>query len=248
MKIKYRGLYKVVDSLDGCIKILFSMMISPLVLIGGYAIYDFGGVELGAIKAASLAKEYVDEKADDVDFDALRQKNEDVVAWLRIPDTNIDFPVMKANDNQFYLSRDFEKNYAITGGIFLDYRNSGDFSDDFSIIYGHRMSSGRMFSDVGKFEDREFFAQHPKAVLYVPGQKYELKFVAFASVYGVQAEIYRVGAYSGREAVAKVLENAINVREGFENNHERYLLLSTCSTKEQSKRDVLLATYERMLK
>ena len=240
MTIKYQGLFKIVDALDGCINNLFKLLLFPIVLIGAYALYDLGQLELGAIKAAGLGKEYVSTSGDSVDFEALLRKNDEVVAWLRIPDTNIDFPVMKASDNKYYLSHDFERNYAITGGIFLDYRNAGDFSDEFSVIYGHRMSSGRMFSDIGKFEDRDFFESHQRAVLYAPGQKYELRFVAFASVYGVQPEIYSVGLYDRSAAVGKVLENASIIVEGEVGVYSRYVLLSTCSTKEESKRDVLL--------
>ena len=244
MKIKYREFNRVLDGIDSCINNLFKLFLLPVILVGVYAIYDWGQLEVGAIKAASLAKEYVDASGDSVDFKALQQNNADVIAWLQIPDTNIDFPVMQAKDNYYYLSHDFEKNYAVTGGIFLDYRNRKDFSDGLSIIYGHRMSSGRMFSDVGKFEDKEFFNRHQEvAVLYTPGQKYKIRFVAFASVYGVQGEIYNVGAFRKEEAVAKILENASIVTDDAERG-EKYILLSTCSTKEQAKRDVLLGILE----
>lgn len=244
MKIKYRGLNRVLDSVDSCINNLFKLFLLPIILVGVYAIYDWGQLEVGAIKAAGLAKEYVDASGDSVDFKALQQKNADVIAWLRVPDTNIDFPVMQAKDNYYYLSHDFEKNYAVTGGIFLDYRNRDDFSDSFSIIYGHRMSSGRMFSDVGKFEDKKFFNEHREgAVLYTPGQKYRIRFVAFASVYGVQGEIYNVGAFRTEESVEKVLESA-SIIESDARDGGKYILLSTCSVKEQAKRDVLLGVLE----
>jgi len=240
MKIRYQSMLRIIDGIDSSINNAFKLLLFPIILIGAYALYDLGQLERGAAKAAGLAKEYVSTSDDSVDFEALLRTNEEVVAWLRIPDTNIDFPVMKARDNKYYLSHDFEKNYAITGGVFLDYRNAGDFSDDFSVIYGHRMSSGRMFSDVGRFENRAFFESHQLTALYVPGQKYEIRFVAFASVYGVQAEIYDIGAFSKIEAVRKVLENASIVMDGESGAHAKYILLSTCSTKEQSKRDVLL--------
>lgn len=245
MRIAYRGLFGAVERMDKCINYLFKLMIVPLVLIGAYALYDQGQLELGAIKAASLAKDYVNETEDSVDFEALLEQNADVVAWLRIPDTNIDFPVMKGSDNSYYLSHGFSRDYEITGGIFVDYRNKGDFTDGFSVIYGHRMSSGRMFSDVGKFEDKEFFNNHREAALYLPGQKLRLIFVAFASVYGVQGEIYNIGAFRKDESVAKVLENASIIEGEPIGSASRFILLSTCSTKEQAKRDVLLAVVEK---
>jgi len=244
MRIKYRAALGVVDKLDKTVGFLFKIMLLPLLLIAAYAIYDTGRLEISAIKAASLANEFVDDSDDSVNFEALRQRNEEVVAWLRIPDTNIDFPVMQARDNSYYLSRDIDKSYAITGAIFLDYRNSGDLSDDFSIIYGHRMSNGRMFSDVGKFEDKEFFYEHQWATLYTPEQKLTIRFVAFASVYGVQGEIYQIGAFSDKEAISKVLEKSKVLDSDGIARGGKYVLLSTCSAKEQSMRDVLLGVLE----
>lgn len=245
MRIAYRRVFGVVERIDWCINNLFKLMLVPLVLIGAYALYDQGQLENDAVKAASLAKEFVNETDDSVDFEALLRQNSEVVAWLRIPDTNVDFPVMKGTDNSYYLSHGFSRNYEITGGIFLDYRNKGDFTDGFSIIYGHRMSSGRMFSDVGKFENEEFFNNHREATLYLPGQKLRLVFVAFASVYGVQGEIYNVGAFRKDESVAKVLEEATIINNAQVDAGSNYILLSTCSAKEQAKRDVLLAVIER---
>ena len=80
-----------------------------------------------------------------VDFDALKEINPDIVAWIRIPEV-LDYPVVQGEDNSYYLFHTFRGENNIAGSIFLDYRNSSDFTDGRSIIYGHNMYySGVMF-------------------------------------------------------------------------------------------------------
>ncbi len=248
MRIKYRVFYRLVDRLDRLSGVLLRLVIFPVVLIAAYALFDFCQTELDAERSGKLAAEFVEENGAneeaEVDFVALKQKNPEIVAWLRIPDTKIDFPVMHARDNRFYLSHDYEKQFAITGGIFLDYRNSADFLDDFSIIYGHRMSSGRMFSDVGKFKDKEFFDRHPRAFLYTPERNYALNIVTFASVEGDDGPIYGFNYYTKEESLERINANAINRRGEFVVGAKKYVLLSTCSIESEGERDVLLGVLE----
>ena len=86
---------------------------------------------------------YVDE--DDfpkVDFESLQATNSDVVAWLYIPDTNVNFPVVKGPSNYTYLNLNYEGNYSISGSIFMDIACSSDFSDAETLLYGHNMHNG----------------------------------------------------------------------------------------------------------
>lgn len=248
MQIKYRRMFRLVDSLNRTLNVVVKLLVFPLVLIAAYAVYDFLQTELDAVRAGRLAKEYVlegkNEESTEVDFASLKQKNAEIVAWLRIPDTKIDFPVMHARDNKFYLSHDFEKNFAITGGIFLDYRNSADFSDGFSIIYGHRMSSGRMFSDVGKFKDKAFFDEHPKAVIFTPERNYVLGIVAFASVAGDDSVVYGFDNYTKQESAERIYSKAMHKRGEGPDLNKRYILLSTCSVESEGVRDVVLGYLE----
>lgn len=88
------------------------------------------------------------------------EMNSDYQGWIRVDDTIIDFPVVKAKDNAYYLDRDFFKDYSAAGSIFMDYRNTGSFKDRHTVIYGHYQSSGLMFADLHKFKDYEFASEH----------------------------------------------------------------------------------------
>ncbi|MGN0592068.1 MAG: class B sortase [Ruminococcus sp.] len=83
------------------------------------------------------------------------------IAWLYIPETNINHPVMYSGDNEFYLHRAYDGSYLYAGSVFLDGRCSPDFFGTVSILYGHHMNNGSMFADVEKFMDAVFFEYHP---------------------------------------------------------------------------------------
>ena len=103
-----------------------------------------------------------------VDFRALKKINPDIVAWIRIPDTSIDYPVVQGNDDSYYLTHTFKKAEHVAGAIFLDSDNNADFSDDKNIIYGHNMKDGSMFRGLRNFLDDEFLKEHQILYLYLP--------------------------------------------------------------------------------
>ena len=102
-----------------------------------------------------------------VDFAALQAINPDIVAWLRIPGV-LEYPVVRGEDNSYYLNHTVQKTYNIAGSIFLDYRNERDFSDSKNIIYGHNMKDGSMFQGLHKYENEQYLETHNKVYLYLP--------------------------------------------------------------------------------
>ena len=72
-----------------------------------------------------------------VDFNELIKKNSDTVAWIQVNNTNINYPVVKANDNDYYLNRSYDKKSNEAGWVFMDFRNSGTLNDKNTIIYAH---------------------------------------------------------------------------------------------------------------
>ena len=90
----------------------------------------------------------------------LSAKHSDCVAWLYIPDTNINYPIMQSEDNSYYLRRATDGGYLYAGSLFMDYRNSSDFTDFNSVIYGHNMQNGTMFADIPNYENEEYFMNH----------------------------------------------------------------------------------------
>lgn len=114
-----------------------------------------------------------------INFEALQAKNEDVVGWISIPDTNIDYPILHdAEDNEKYLHTDFEGKENQYGAIYLDSDSEQDFSSWNNPIYGHHMKDGSMFKDIVKFKDEQFFKTHQFFEIYTPERTIHLKAVS----------------------------------------------------------------------
>lgn len=90
-----------------------------------------------------------------VDYSSLKSTNSDSVGWIKINDTNINYPIVQSNDNSYYLNHNFEKNFNRAGWIFADYRNSFDSLNQNTIIYGHNRRNGIMFSNLKKYYDSD---------------------------------------------------------------------------------------------
>ena len=108
-----------------------------------------------------------------VDFDGLKAINDDVVAWIYLEDTHVNYPVVLGPDNDYYLNRLYNGKGNGAGSIFMDFRNKGDFSDRNNILYGHRMNNGTMFADISNYSNREFFDGHPYVLIVTPDAKYK---------------------------------------------------------------------------
>jgi len=113
-----------------------------------------------------------------IDFERLHKINPDIVAWIEVPGTNIDYPVVQGKDNEEYMHHTFRKNYNFAGCIFLDSHCHQDFSSDNSVIYGHHMRNGTMFAQLVKFRDDSFVKKHRRIILYLPGETRKLKVVS----------------------------------------------------------------------
>ena len=97
----------------------------------------------------------------DMDFTRLREVNGDVLGWILIPDTNVSYPMVQGKNNDYYLRRTWDKTRNTMGSIFVDYRNGRDLRDFHTVIYGHRMRDGSMFGRLYKYEDADYWKDHP---------------------------------------------------------------------------------------
>jgi len=101
----------------------------------------------------------------DMDLEALRQTNPDVLGWIYIPDTVISYPLMKAKDNQEYLYQTWDGKYSKYGSIFLECRNSHDLSDFNTLIYGHNMLTEDMFGTLNAYKAQDYYESHPSVYI-----------------------------------------------------------------------------------
>jgi sortase B len=118
------------------------------------------------------------EPVQNIDFDVLQEVNSQIQAWLYSPDTVINYPVVQGTDNQYYLYHLADGTYNRNGCLFIDWKNSPDFSDENTVIYGHHMASGKMFASLIQYASQDYFEAHPVMYLTVDGQAYRLELFA----------------------------------------------------------------------
>lgn len=120
-----------------------------------------------------------------IKLEDLHSQNEDIVAWIEIPDTNINYPVLHTDNNDFYLNHDYQKKYSARGSIFLDKDVDINLPSTNFLMYGHRNKNGTMFEDLLKFKDEEFYKNHKtiKFITLAEDIEYEILAVFYSKIY-----------------------------------------------------------------
>lgn len=145
------------------------LIISSYPLIRDFFEYketDNSSVEL--IQEVILEKE--DEENISLDWEKLKKINQDIVGWIKIGNTKINYPILK-DDNLKYLNHSFDRKYNSNGSIFT--LNDNPFQDIETVVYGHNMKSGLMFSELGKYMNEKFLLEHPDFEIYTQSQNYK---------------------------------------------------------------------------
>lgn len=113
-----------------------------------------------------------------VDFDALRNINPDISAWLICEDTPIHYPIVQGQDNAYYLNHLFDGTENKAGCLFIDIGNTPNFTDKNTVIYGHNMKDGSMFHALTEYTDKAYYDAHPRMLLLTPEGNYILELFA----------------------------------------------------------------------
>ncbi len=191
------------------------------------------------------------EEEEGATFDELLAINKDIRAWVTVDNTNVDFPVVQGEDNLSYINTDIYGNFALAGSIFLDSRNAPDFSDAYSLLYGHHMANSGMFGDLDLFKDERFFHDNRTGMLILPDRAYNLEIYACLLVKASEDNIFEPEAVSGdmNKLYDFCTENAMYVHaetiEAARNDPSaKTLALSTCSSEFTDARTIVLAVMQ----
>ena len=146
-----------------------------------------------------------------VDFAGMWEVNEDVYAWITVPGTVIDYPILQhETDNTYYLNYNIDGSYGYPGCIYTENMNSKEFTDNNTIIYGHNMKNGSMFAGLHKYKDVDFFEENDKVYIYTPQREYEYTIFA-AYTYDDRHLLYSFD-FADEEVYANYLEDILNMR------------------------------------
>jgi len=232
---------------------ILSIMAGILILLmlsyGMYSLWDTYKIYANSFADEELLKfRPTDDGEDNPTLKDLKKLNPDVKAWIQVPKTNIDYPVVQGQDDMEYINKNVYGEFELSGAIFLSCLNKDDFSDPYNLVYGHNMKNGGMFADVADFTNKEYFEMHQKGKLYLTDATRKIRFFACMKVTAADAKIYHPDGYR-KENLKDLLDyiqaNAVQYRDVNVADENSLIALSTCSEAETNGRVVLIGKLER---
>lgn len=237
---------RIIRVVDHLINLLVFLCFFPVLLYGIYAIWDSQQVNKQA--EPWVYHSYRPTTEEDVSFEALREKNPEVIGWLSVNGTNIDYPLLHSETNSKYVNTSADGKFSLSGSIFLDCRNTGSFTDVNNVIYGHHMQKNVMFGELSNFEDSAYFEQHRTGLLFYDDQWHKVEFFAFLHTDAYDPIVFNAtlsGAEQAENYFAYVKENAVNYRTLPFADDNHYISLSTCTTDSTNGRHILVGRIEK---
>ena len=232
---------------------ILSIMAGILILLmlsyGVYSLWDTYKIYANSFADEELLKfRPTDDGEDNPTLKDLKKLNPDVKAWIQVPKTNIDYPVVQGQDDMEYINKNVYGEFELSGAIFLSCLNKDDFSDPYNLVYGHNMKNGGMFADVADFTNKEYFETHQKGKLYLTDATRKIRFFACMKVTAADAKIYHPDGYrkeNMKDLLDYIQANAVQYRDVNVADENSLIALSTCSEAETNGRVVLIGKLER---
>ncbi|MEH7095611.1 class B sortase [Neobacillus vireti] len=173
---------------------------------------------------------------------ALKRINKDCIGWIRIDDTKINYPVVKGDDNHFYLRHNFRKEPDFVGTIFMDNENSANKLNQHTILYGHNMKDKSMFGSLKDYQGQRYYQKHKFIRFNFQGRTY--KWEIFSIYFANNTKLLKTEFSNEQEFITymnKEKHNSIfSIPVSVEQN-DRVLTLSTCAAKDKGKRMIVHA-------
>ena len=218
------------------------MIVCLLVMI--YSIYNIATWYLDNKKNDSIKEEIKEiinnnDNNNVIDFKALKEKNSDVVAYLKVNNTNIDYVVVKGTDNKFYLKHNLYKEYNKLGWIFMDYHNRLDGTDKNIVIYGHNTANKSMFGTLRNIVKKEWYTNPDNYIIKLVLEDEVLTYQVF-STYTIKVEDYYINTIFKDNTEFNKFVNTLKKRSVYNygvsvNGEDSILTLSTCTNNGKSR-------------
>ena len=238
-------------------KIIASILTFVVIVVGGFFVYNSflapttekqndvkvtQKAEKQSYTVSAEEKKYLKER-----FDKYKATNKESIAYVNIPGTELDEPVVQTTDNETYLDKTFDGGYQpYLGAVFMDTDNKKDFSDRLTWLFGHargsKVGDHRMFNDVNYFDSQDYFDKHPYVVIETPERKYYYEAIAMIIVPETTA-FYRTSFDDDKDfetQLSAVYDEAQIKKPNVKvSAKDKYLVLSTCREEDETIRSNL---------
>lgn len=242
----------VVHASDYILNIVIMLCLLLALLYGGFGLWDTWNIYKGASSNGDLLKYkpvQTDGGTSDLTLLDLQEINPDVCAWLTIDDTNIDYPVVQGEDNFEYLNKSAIGEFSLSGSIFLDSRNDADFSDYYSLVYGHHMAGNAMFGELPNFLEKSFFEKHTEGSLYLTDATFKIEWFACMYTDAYDEKVFVPTDAESEQLRSSLLtylrENSTQYRDIGLSVSDQIIGLSTCSEATTNGRVLLFGRLSR---
>ena len=206
------------------LKNIINVILILIIAVSGYKIYE----KNTEYKKADKSYEQIRVEKEE---ENLYDKYEDYRGWIKIDNTNINYPIVQGKDNSFYLNKDINKNYLSSGSIFMNYLNHG-FNDENTVLFGHHMRNKTMFAQLKKYKEKEFFYGDNDIVIEVENGKV-LKYKVFSAYITDAKNNYIETDFDDKEQYKEFLKDIKNkslYKSDLDvNENDKIITLSTCS-------------------
>ena len=191
-----------------------------------------GSSQEEAIPKTSLYWKYLNTPLSSVDFTELLKENSDTVGWIIVNNTNINYPVVQAKDNDYYLKHAFDKSKNTAGWVFADFRDDFDNLGQNTVIYGHGRKDKVMFGSLNDALNAKWYTNEDNQIIQLSTIKYNTMWQIF-SIYKIQAESYYISTNFSNEDSFETFINTMKERSIYDFNvdvskNDKLLTLSTC--------------------
>lgn len=183
-----------------------------------------------------------------IDFNSLLEKNGDIVGWIYCQGTPINYPVVQAENNDYYLRRDLNGKYLFGGTVFVDYRNAAIGEDNNYILYGHNMKDGTMFSSLTKYKKQSYYDKHPVLYYLTPDVNYKIELYAGivvrrdAIIYAPNPDEEEFAEFLHKAKTNSSFDSDIEISE-----NDTLITLSTCSYEYNNARYIIIGKLVEIL-
>ena len=239
-------LLKFARLLDKLVNLIAIILFLLLLLYAGHSIWYQHSVKNESFLSDELAK--YRHGSQEAALGDLVKINRDVISWVTIKDTNIDYPVLQGKDDNEYLNKTVFGEFSLAGSLFLSSANKRDFSDPYNLVYGHHVEGGAMLADVLEFRDASYFKDHVSGVLRYPDEDGKARADRIEIFAVVDTNGNDDIIYPGHEAmkrkdlprlIKRIDKKAVNKRDIDLGSGARVIAFSTCENAESFERVIL---------
>lgn len=223
---------KLIRFISRCVDMVILVILLIMLLFGAYTLYDTHRIYQEAEGTEFETYKPEENGTGNLSFQDLRAINPDVIGWLTVYGTNIDYPLVYSDKFDAYINTDPTGKFTLAGSIFLDYKNDPKFKDFKNIIYGHHMEHSMMFGDIDKFADRGYFDDHKYGNIYYNDKNHGIEFFAYFEGDAYDNGIYDVNLTTDdqkAEFLRYMKRIAMYTRHVSVDTGDTVVLLSTCA-------------------